>query len=362
MSQTSSKLVVGYFPGWAIHARNYKVSDIPADRLTHINYAFAGISDNGEECISINSRDDQINFPELQILKQQQPNIMTLISIGGASNSKNFSTAVADSTTCKLFAQSCVNFMKVSGFDGIDIDWEFPGFSDKKNYTALITELRSQLDTHETADGKQYLLTAALPPSPHQYANYELDEIHPNLDWVNLMAYNFYTSSSKQTNFAAPLYASSNDPESDPVKRTSYNVDAAVKAYLSAGVPASKLVVGVPFYGHGWEGVQSVNNGLYQPTSGPAQGIWAKDGIFDFKDLESNYIGTYQRFWSDEASAPWLYNPDTGIMISYDDEQSMGLKANYVNANSLAGMSIWQLSADDGNSSLLNALVYVLNP
>lgn len=364
MPPTSTKLVVGYFPGWAIHARNYHVSDIPADKLTHINYAFAGISANGEDCISISPLDDQINFPALQLLKQQRPDLRTLISVGGASNSTNFSIAAKKSTTRTLFAQSCVSFMKASGFDGVDIDWEFPAHKDMQNYTELLKELRNQLDIQGTADSKHYLLTAALPAGPDQYVNFELNKIHQNLDWVNLMAYNFYTASSGgsgRTNFAAPLYPSSSDPETDPKKRKSYNVDAAVKAYLFAGVPSSKIVVGVPFFGQGWEGVPNNNNGLYQTPSGPAQGTWGKDGIFDFEDLNSNYVGTYQRFWGAEASVPWLYNPITGIMISYEDPQSAGLKANYVNANNLAGMMIWQLSADDGKFSLLNALASVLN-
>jgi chitinase len=86
----------------------------------------------------------------------------------------------------------------------------------------------------------------------------------------------------------------------------------------------------IPFFGVGWEGVPNTNHGLYQATTGPAQGTWKKDGIFDFDDLQNNYIGTYLRFWDAEAAAPWLYNPDTQIMMSYDDAESLGLKDSYV--------------------------------
>lgn len=356
----TNKLLVGYFPGWSIHTQNYHVSDIPADKLTHVNYTSAEVSNNGE-CVSINPQDDQINFPALQLLKQQQPNLRILISVGGASHSSNFSKATKTAPARQSLAQSCVRFMKVSGFDGIDTDWEFPSSTDKSNYTAFLKELRSQLDAQGASDGKHYLLTAALPARPDNYDNLELDQIHQYLDWINLMAYDFYTASSSPTHFSAPLYTSSSDPEPDQKKRSSYNVDAAIRTYLSQGVPPGKIVVGVPFIGYGWEGVSNVNNGLYQSASGPAQGTWQKDGIFDFKDLSSNYVRTYLRFWNAEVSAPWLYNPNTGIMISYDDAQSLGLKAGYVNANNLGGVMIWQLSADD-QSSLVNALAASLNP
>jgi GH18 family chitinase len=361
VSPQPTKLLVGYFPGWAIHARNYHVSDIPADKLTHVNYAFAGISGSGD-CISIRPQDDQINFPSLQQLKRQYSSLKTLIAIGGASHSDNFSKATSTLQGRQHLAQSCVTFMKSSGFDGIDIDWEFPEPTDTKNFTALLLELRSELDAQGAIDNKRYLLSAALPADQDHYSNFEVAAIAQFVDWINLMAYDFYTASSSRTHFSAPLFASSSDPEPDPKKRLSYNVDAAVRAYLSAGVPAAKIIVGVAFFGYGWEGVSSANHGLYQPASGAALGTWSNDGVFDFQDLNSNYVGTYLRFWGNETSVPWLYNPDTGIMISYDDAQSLGLKADYVNSNKLGGVMIWPLSADDAESSLVNALSSRLSP
>ena len=358
---TNAKWIVGYFPSWAIHAPNYRVPDIPAAKLSHLNYAFADVSATGE-CISIEPQDDQINFPQLQLLKQRYPGLKTLISVGGASHSSNFSAASSSSASRTSLAQSCVSFMKVSGFDGIDIDWEFPAPADKTNYTALLKELRSQLNTQGLTDSKQYLLTAALPAAPDEYGNFELAQVGQYLDWVNLMAYDFYTPSSLITHFSAPLYVASTDPEPDPKKRSSSNLNAAVQAYLAAGVPANKIVAGVSFFGFGWQGVSNNNNGLYQTASGPAQGTWEANGVFDFEDLSNNYLPNCSRCWSAEACVPWLYSSGAEIMISYDDAQSLGLKANYVNANNLAGMMIWPLSADDSQSSLLNALSAALNP
>jgi chitinase len=349
--------LVGYFPSWVIHAENYHVADIPTDRLTHIIYAFADVTAGGE-CASIHARDDQVNFPQLAQLNQQYPQIMTLISVGGGANSANFPSAATSAAGRAKLAQSCIAFMRQNGFDGIDIDWEYPSAQDTENYTALLLELRSQLDSQAAADGRHYLLTIAAPAGPHNYAHFQLDRIHASLDWINLMTYNFHVPSSKVANFVAPLYPASDDPAPAAI-RLAFNVDAAVKAYLSAGVPAEKVVVGMRFVGTGWQGVPNTNNGLYQSNSGPAPGTW-QSGSFDYGDLETNYLGSYTRFWHSEAQVPWLYNPSTGVFITYEDPQSLQLKAGYVITNQLGGAMIWQLSADDAQQSLVNALAGAL--
>ena len=361
MTAVNQKLLIGYFPSAVIHGQRYQVADIPGDKLTHVIYAYVGVS-SSNQCESINPQDDQLNFAALQLLKQNYRGLQILVSIGGPSNSGNYSDTASTTAKRKTFAQSCIIFMKQSGFDGIDIDWEFPAAQDKLNYTALLNELRNELDTQGATDNKHYLLTAAISGKVDLYSNVDLTQIQQSLDWINLMTYNFYDSSNTITEFCAPLYLSSTDPQPDQLKRTWYNVTAAVDAFESASVPTSKIVIGVPFFGQGWEGVPNTNHGLYQTATGPAQGTWQKDGVFDFDDLQNNYVGSYLRFWNAEVSAPWLYNPDTGIMISYDDTQSLGLKASYINDNNLAGVMIWQLAADDSQQSLINALYNGLYP
>jgi chitinase len=356
MSANSYRLV-GYFPSYAIHARNFHVADIPGALLTHVVYAFAQVTADGV-CASVKPKDDQVNFPQLLALKQQYPQLMTLISIGGASNSGNFPSAAATDASRQSLAQSCIAFMKQNGFDGLDIDWEFPEAADKANYAALLIELRRQLDAQGSADGRSYLLTIAAPASASHYVNLALDQVQTSVDWINLMAYDFYVATSPVTDFDAPLYLPTDDPGAVGT-RLGYNVDAAVKAYLAAGVPAGKLVVGTHFEGTGWQGVPNTNNGLYQPNIGPANGTWGA-GSFDYKDLAQNYLPSYSRFWHDIAQVPWLYNSTTGIMISYDDPQSLSLKAGYVVDNALGGIMIWQLSADNEEHSLLNAIAQVL--
>jgi hypothetical protein len=139
------------------------------------------------------------------------------------------------------------------------------------------------------------------------------------------------------------------------------NVDAAVQAYLKAGVPSDKLVLGTRFVSTGWQGVADAGNGLYQQNDGPAPGTWgaagaAPSGSFGYQDLEQNYLGSYTRFWHDEAQVPWLYSPNTEVFIAYEDPQSLQLKAGYVVESGLGGVMIWQLAADDERHSLVNAL------
>ncbi len=275
------KYIIGYYPSWAAE-RNVFVKDIPAHKLTHINYAFSNLSESGE-CIlgdaaadiarvysageSINGRKDpgaadyHGNFYQLLELKHRYPDLKILISIGGWTWSGNFSAAARDESSRQRFAASCIDlYLKQyrGVFDGLDIDWEYPvsgGLTtgkpeDKGNFTLLLNETRRQLDELGKADNRQYLLTIAAPIGPGNIRNLELSAIASTVDWINLMGYDFHGAWDTTTNFNAPLYRTPTDPAD-----ASLNIDAAVQAYLSDDVPAEKLVLGVPFYGHGWSGV-----------------------------------------------------------------------------------------------------------
>lgn len=348
----SPRRLIGYFAGWSID-RNYHVADLPADKLSHVNYAFANVSSAGE-CVAMSARVDQINLPELRQLKRQHPTLRTSISINASGKTNYYPLAARTDESRQRFARSAIAFMKQNDFDGIDLDWEYPSADEASSFTALLAELRRQLDATGDGDGKRYLLTIAAPAGPNHYADLELGLIHQHVDWINLMTYAFHGTWSAITNFNAPLFSSSSDPSSI-IQRLAYNTDAAVLAYLAAGVPAAKLVVGVPFYGSGWKGVPDTNHGLYQHATGIPAGTRSA-GIFEYQDLQANYLGTYTRYWHDEAKVPWLYNPATGIMITYDDPESLGAKADYVRSQNLGGVMAWELSTDDRAHSLVNAL------
>jgi chitinase len=375
----SSKRVIGYYTAWSTYGRDYQVSEIPADKLTHINYAFANISSEGtialgdpyadvDKFLPGDSWDNGAlrgNFHQLQKLKEANPNLSTLISVGGWTWSSRFSDVALTDASREKFVASCVEFVQKYGFDGVDIDWEYPvsgGLDgtkhrpeDKQNYTLLMQEFRRQFDALEATTGKHYLLSIAAPAGPANYSNMELAALAQSVDWINLMTYDFHGGWDAATNFNSPLYASAADPTADPTVRTQFNTDSAVDGYLAAGVPADKIVIGVPFYGRGWSGVADVNHGLFQSAAGLPQGTW-EAGVFDYHDLKDHYLGTYDRYWSDEAQVPWLYNPQTKTMISYDDPQSLGVKARYVRDRNLGGVMFWDLSGDDAQHSLVNAL------
>ena len=373
-AQQGGKRIVAYYTAWSIYARNFFVTDIQAEKLTHINYAFANISAAGdvvlgdrwadiEKSYPGDSWDDPLrgNFNALLNLKARHPHVKTLISVGGWTWSGRFSDVALTEATRSRFAASCVDFMTRYGFDGIDLDWEYPvsgGLAsnrtreeDRENFTLLLAELRRQIGARGVADKRTYLLTIAAPAGSGTYANIEINRIHPLLDWINLMSYDFNGGWSDRTGFNAGLFAASENEDKIPGP----NAADALQAYLTAGVPPVKLQMGVPFYGRGWRGVANVNNGLHQAHRGVSNGTW-ENGVLDYSDLVDNYLPTYTRHWHEEAKVPWLYNPDTGIMITYDDPESLALKVDYVNEQRLGGVMLWDLSSDDEAGSLLSVL------
>ena len=367
---SGGKKSVAYYTAWSTYARNYQVTDIPADQVTHINYAFANVADG--KCALGDSYADtdkafagdswdagskRGNFNQLNKLKQSHPKLQTLISVGGWTWSQNFSAAASTESSRAAFSTSCVQFMKDYGFNGIDIDWEYPvsgGLhpgvpADKHNYTLLLQSLRDELEKQGAADGKDYLLTIAAPAGASTQNNLESDSIGDIVDWINVMAYDFSGPWEGQTGHNAPLNQGSADTH------PGLNVDSAVSNYLANGVPAKKLVIGVPFYGRSFSGVPNSNGGLFQTHTGAGPGTW-EAGSVDYHDVVENYLGSYTRYWDDEAKVPYLYDPASNTYVTYDDPQSMEAKGAYINEKGLGGAMIWELSSDTNDNALLDAL------
>jgi chitinase len=377
-ANTSGKRIVGYFAAWGVYGRNFHVADINADLVTHINYAFATVSPQGTVVLGDPYADIQRIYPgddmspgalhgsfnQLLKLKARKPHLKTLISVGGWTWSSNFSVPASTPAGRAAFAQSAVDFMVQYGFDGIDIDWEYPvsgglpgnttSPADKANFTLLLQELRTRITAREVLDGRTYLLTIAGPAAPAIMANIEIPLIHPLLEWVNVMSYDFNGSWSAHTNFNASLYAAPGDPNAPPTNAT-FNSDTAIAGWISQGVPPSKLHMGVPFYGRGFSNVGPTNGGLFQPFSGIPAGSF-EAGVIDYKDLVQNYIPTYTQNWNASAQVPWLYSSATQVMISYDDPASLSAKANAIVARGLGGAMFWEFSGDTNNSALLHSL------
>ncbi|MBL8130871.1 MAG: glycoside hydrolase family 18 protein [Anaerolineae bacterium] len=375
----SSRRIIGYFPSWGVYARAYMANDIPAHQITHLNYAFANFNPQHGCVLGDPSADTTIRYVELPpdapyagnfgyinlVLKAQNPQLQTLLSIGGWNWSALFSDVAAEVETRERFAETCAGLMLQYGFDGLDIDWEYPTGGghmlnrerpeDPENFILLLEALRRKLDELGAQNDRHFLLTIAASAGRDKYEPLDWSRIEPLLDFINVMTYDMAGIYSEQTGFNAPLYDST-DP---PPEGTS--TDTAIQDYLALGIPADKLVIGVPFYGRGWGGVGPENDGLHQPFTEIPVGTW-EVGNFEYQDLAENYVPHYQRFWDERAQVPWLYSAETGIMITYDDPESMRVKANYVLDNGLGGVMFWELSGDDAQGSLLTALYDTLYP
>jgi chitinase len=386
-SSAIERRVVGYYASWNVYDRQYLIKDIETTgsgaKLTHINYAFANL-ENGEATLgdkyadldteytadkSVDGKGDTFeagavhgSLGQLSKLKAMHPELKALISIGGASWSGNFASVSATAAARKKFVDSAIdrfirgNFApglsRPGVFDGIDVDWEYPKASQKQLLTDLLADFRAALDAEGQKQGKHYLLTIATPAGPQNIVNFDLKAVHPLLDFINVMTYDFHGSWDFTTNFHSALHGASGDPAA----AQKLSIDNIMKIYTDATVPANKLVVGLPFYGRGWSGVEPgpKGDGLFQAASGPAPGKF-EAGLEDYEILKG-LEGTFKKYTHPEAKVPYLYNPQTKIWWSYDDAASITEKMAYVKANNLGGAMFWELSGDDKTGTLISAI------
>lgn len=374
--------VVGYYSYYNIYTLEYYVTDIPADYLTHLVYANIGISENGQ-CVSVDPWTDtdfpyptdqpfqrlRGNFHQLQLLEADNPQLTVMMSIGGWEHSEYFTRVAASEESRQRFAASCVAFMRQYGFEGIDVDWRYPvsgGLTpgteaDRQNYTLLLQALRAELDMWEAEDERIYELSATLPPFPELVANYELAELPMYVDFVMLSAFGYEGEWSEITGHIAPLYLNPRDPRA-PEVQGQLTVSGAIDLYLTAGIPAEDIVLGVAFFGQSWQNVRPNDYfGLFAPHGGIPNGTRAGGRLY-YRDL-ATFLNSpdYTRFFDEEADVPWLYNEHSRIAISYENEVSLRYKAAFVRRMGLGGAAAFELSYDDARHTLLTTLAVELN-
>jgi len=416
---------VGYFIQWGVYGRQYFVKNLDtsgaAAKLTHINYAFANIDPvnltvlNGQtHATSSNPEDpnqgdggndawadyqktfsDTVsgvadtwnqtlagNFNQLKELKAKYPKMHILMSIGGWTYSKYFSDVAATDASRKKFVASAIdayikgNLPSSGGyggpgsaagiFDGIDIDWEWPGVlghvgnhfgpNDKANFVLLMKEFRTQLDA---LGGQHYLLTAFGPADPDKIAvGWDLPALAQYIDIFNVQGYDFHGAGSdnswepNRTGHQSNLYLDPNDPY--PFH---FSCDSAIQNYLNVGISPQKLTLGLPFYGRGWKGVAAGGqNGQWQTANGAAPGQFGSDnlesGTRETYNLNSSVGGTV--YHDTRSIATYKFTGDGGEWWSYDDAWCIGQKANYIKSKNLLGAMIWEMCGDDG--TLMNAI------
>jgi chitinase len=270
-------------------------------------------------------------------------------------------------------------------FDGINIDWEYPGIDpgngahfstgDRHNATQLLREFRRQLDEYGESTGRHYLLTNDIPGgNVNSSGSWELHQVAETVDWINVMTFDFHGSWDSITAFNSPFSFDPSEPAvGNGAIQWTWNTAGSVGYFLMNGVPARKIVIGVPFYGKEYTGVGGTNNGLYQPHGAvPGNDSPTYHDLVDTGLADANLtpigptaatgsgagVNGFTRYFNVLAGAPWLYNPALygGTFISYVDPQAVAERIALVHGLGLRGAFAWEISNDDNANDLTNAL------
>ncbi|ACI28729.1 agip27 [Agrotis ipsilon multiple nucleopolyhedrovirus] len=393
------KIVAAYFVEWGVYLRQFPVDKVPAPNLSHLLYGFVpicggdGINDalktvpgsfealqrscagradfkvtihdpwaaiqKPQKGVSTWNEPYKGNFGQLMSVKLANPHLKVLASIGGWTLSDPF-FHMHDATVRQTFIDSVVDFLLTwKFFDGVDIDWEFPGGKganpdvgnaerDRATYTALLHELRIQLDALGARTDRYYPLTSAISAGNDKIAVVDYAEAQKYLDTIFLMTYDFKGAwSNTDLGHQAALFAPAWRPD-EP-----YCADRAVEALLDQNVPAGKIAIGVAMYGRGWTGVTGDDkNPFLGVATGPVPGTW-EAGVVDYRQIVHN-LTQYNYYYDEMAKGAYVYNRENGNLVTYDNPKSVADKTKYVLDHELAGVFSWEIDADNGD--LLNAI------
>jgi chitinase len=388
-------VVMGYYTDWSVYGAQYFVKNLvtsgAAAKITHINLAFGGVDTNGN-CYDVdpwadyqmgytadNSVDGSTDpgwtgwglpnynyvggsvpaqgvFHQLQELKAQYPKIKVIWSIGGWTLSSNFGVAAASPAAAASFALSCYNLLHQSGFgtlfDGIDIDWEYPNAcgntcdtSGPNGVVTLMTALRVQF-------GPDALVTEAVPAGTNNINAANFAGVAPYVNWFNVMTYDYFGpwATNGPTAPVAPLFPWPGMPTANG--QGSAYIDSTINQYLAKGVPANKMLLGLPFYGYGWTGVAKANGGLNQTATGLATdpgGLFGATGTSEYHSLITACPPTGLVAGEVEAYC-------NGNWWAYETPGTISLKMVYKILKGLGGTYFWDFSGDSANGALVNAI------
>ncbi|MFT6502003.1 MAG: chitinase [Crocinitomicaceae bacterium] len=372
LAQSPCKEIVGYYPNWQWYDRAQLVNPQTIDysKYSILNYAFFAPQPDG----SINSTDawadenlllgqfdwaNNVYFPNTSIVDlAHNNNVKILPSIGGWTLSTNFPSIAADPVKRTAFANACVALITQYNFDGVDIDWEYPGYpphggtpADYNNYTLFLQEVRTAIDAYGVSVGKPMLLTVAVGAAADRMDDVNWTAVEPLLDIINLMSYDFFGAWDAQSNHNSPLYPPTQGDQS-------FNIDVSVDRLVNTyNVNPNKITVGVAFYGR-----SSKTNGtpaLFGSNNGSVDNVTylADEGSPLYYNIMQNMnLFTYN--WDALAEVPYLTgNGALNTFVSYDNEQSIGLKAEYIVDNNLRGAIIWEITGDYMETALGSGII-----
>ena len=317
------KKTIAYISG---NESNWSYATVQAHKLTHINYAFAVPT---AECdYEFSNQAVAARIDDVVKLRCKNPSLSVMLSYGGWGGCQWFHDG-AKPANVRRFADNCVRFAKLHDFDGVDIDWEYPGqkgagnphgMDDKQNFTAYLLELRNACDKY----GIKHLSIAAGADAAF-LPNVEAEKIAAILDWINIMGYDLYHGGDHTTGHHCNLHTVAGDARG-------LSADCAVDNWLDRGCPPEKLVLGIPFYGRMWRGAK----GIFQTAS-------TIGDIIHYRAIREHYLDhphtVVQRLH--ECQAPYLVNGD--VFISYEDAPSIAEKRQYICRRNLGGIMFWEL-------------------
>ncbi|XP_028760697.1 receptor-like serine/threonine-protein kinase SD1-8 [Neltuma alba] len=323
----------------------FPVSDINSHLFTHLICAFANVNSSSFE-LYVASDDEQSFSTFTTTVRRKNPSVITLLSIGGGlADYSALSSMVSNVSSRKSFIQSSIRIARSYAFQGLDLSWVSANTSsDMNNMGMLFKEWREAANSEaQNTSNPELILTAAVQFRPgSDFGSYPVESIRSNLNWVHVMAYDYYMPTwANFTGAHAALY----DPSSD------VNTDSGIKEWIGRGVSANQLVLSLPFYGYAWTLENPKDNAIGAPATGPAI---TDDGDMSYKDIKA-YIRRY--------GATVLYNSTYVVKyfsvgsnwVGFDDAKVLKIKVSYAREKKLLGYVVWAVSYDDDNWELSTA-------
>src|SRR5690554_1056789 len=325
----SQNYVAGYYPNWLLGT--LPPQNIKYENLTHVIHAFAWPTSSG-------SIEMYSGMPSSQLIQSvHNAGKKIVLAFGGWGQSAGFAPMAADSTARANFINNVVQLFHQHGYDGIDLDWEYPSnVTEGKNLTKLVKELRERF----YIENPEWTISMAVGAGSWsgQYIEYQI--LKDYVEWIGVMTYDFHGSWTSHAGHNSPLYHPSNCPDG--------SCDSGVKYLINTRqVPKNKVLMGIPFYGREFNA-----SGLYQPRTGNTADLSYNATLTRINS------GTWEYYWDDFSRVPYLLNNEHTKFVTYESPQSIVEKCSYALSNGLKGVMMWALGQDvvGGDQPLLEAV------